>query len=262
MGALTGGNGIHAGQMRRARLALGIALLLFALVLAALLATGSASAEAPEPPVYDGSQSFPTIADVSYPEAYSWTVTLGAGQRLVQVDEQTAEVQYASGLRAFEITAEPAHDAEGASVPTTLAVVSPDVIELTVHHRAGNPAKGGAPFVYPVSAGFGWEGGSQTTVVKGPPDETELREQREREEAAARPGPAVAVEPAVPHCAVPRLRGLSLVAARRQLRAADCRVGRVSRSGGVSQRGGRVVEQSPKPGRSLGAGTAVDLRLG
>jgi hypothetical protein len=44
MSALIGGNHMHAGQTRWARMALGVALLLLAVVLAALLATGSASA--------------------------------------------------------------------------------------------------------------------------------------------------------------------------------------------------------------------------
>ena len=147
--------------MRWARLALGIALLLVAVVLAALLATGSASAEeAPGPPTYDGLQSFGVIVDAAYPEDYSWTVDLGTGEELVEVDEQLAEVRYAGGYRAFTITPEPAHDAEGATVPTSIAVTPPNILTLTVHHRAGNPARGGAPFDYPISAGSGWEGGS------------------------------------------------------------------------------------------------------
>lgn len=257
---------MHAGQTRWARMVLGVALLLLTVVLAALLATGSASAEpAPEPPVFDGFQSFPAIADASYPEDYSWTVELSSRQKLVQVDEQTAEVQYEDGVRAFTISAEPAHDSEGATVPTTLAVTGPDVITLTVHHRAGNPAKGGAPFRYPITAGQGWEGGYGTpTVIQGPLDETELREQREREEAArlATLGTPVAPSPAASSCVVPKLKGLSLARSRQRLGAAGCGVGTLERAPGATARSGRVVAQRPRPGRTLSAGTAVALRLG
>ncbi len=128
-------------------------------------------------PVYNGLMTFPQIDSPAGPEEFSWEVSLGKGQELVQVDGRTAEVRYEDGISAFGIAAEAAHDADGTAVPTTLVVVQPSVITLVVHHRAGNPAAGGTPFVYPVVAGEGWEGGVQTEPVQGPPDEAELHEQ-------------------------------------------------------------------------------------
>ncbi len=66
------------------------------------------------------------------------------------------------GWQASTLTALEAHDAQGATVPTSLAQTGPDVITLTVSHREGNPAAGGAPFSYSISEGAGWEGGYRT----------------------------------------------------------------------------------------------------
>lgn len=62
-------------------------------------------------------------------------------------------------------------------------------------------------------------------------------------------------------CRVPKLRGLGLNAARKRLRAADCRIGRVSgRRRGA--RAGLVLSQSPKPLTVLAPGGRVNLRVG
>ena len=61
----------------------------------------------------------------------------------------TAAVYYTEDERlAFTINAGLAHDAEGSNVPTSLGVSEGNILTLTVHHRAGNPAASGAPFVY------------------------------------------------------------------------------------------------------------------
>jgi hypothetical protein len=141
---------------------------------------GTAQAEIPS---FGGVMTFPAIEDPSGPEDYSWKVQLAEGQGLEQLDDQAAIVYYVDDhTTALTISAEAAHDAIGTSVPTTLAVTGSDVITLTVHHRAGNPKAGGAPFSYPVVAGQGWEGGVKPPViVQGPPDEAALSEQRKRD---------------------------------------------------------------------------------
>lgn len=140
-------------------------------VLAALALPAGASAL----PVYEGVLQFNDITSPSGPEEFSWEVKLAPEQTLMQMDEKHAEVFYGGGHPAYGIEAEPAHDANGASVPTTLTVIEPNTITLTVHHRAGNPAAGGAPFDYPIIEGAGWEGGITTVLVEGPPDESESR---------------------------------------------------------------------------------------
>ncbi len=75
-------------------------------------------------------------------------------------------------------------------------------------------------------------------------------------------GPAAPIAATAPTCLVPRLAHRQLTAARKSLRAAHCRLSKVTRAKGVSAKRGRVTRQSPKPGRALPAGAAVTVRLG
>jgi hypothetical protein len=202
----------------------------------------AATAVADSIPPYDGLMSFPDIQGPDGPEEFSWEVELGKEQELRAIDDTHAGVYYTDPEEtlAFTITAQLAHAADGANVPTTLAVTQPNVIILTVHHRAGNPAAGGAPFDYPVVAGAGYEGGfQQHTVDMGPPTEQ-------------------GTPPPVLRCTVPALSGLTLRAARRQLRRSNCGLGAVR---GERVRGARVVRQFRKAGRSLPVGTRVGVKL-
>lgn len=209
---------------------------------AALLVFVPANAWAADVPPYEGGMGFPNISDSTGPEEFTWEVQLGEDQELRQIDDRHAAVYYVDSEHvAFGIQAEAAHDADGATVPTTLAVIQPNLITLTVHHRAGNPAAGGAPFDYPVVAGEGWEGGFQTHEVVMPPPET------------------VVVNPPLVRCEVPGLRGKSLKAARKLLKQASCRLGPVR---GERARGAKVVRQFRKAGKSLAAGTEVGVKLG
>lgn len=115
---------------------------------------------------------FATINGPADPEEFSGEVLLEDGQELVAIDDQHAQVYFTEGHHpAFGISVVAAHDADGSNVPTTLSVSEGDVITLTVHHRAGDPLAGGAPFDYPIIAGRGWEGGFQTSIVPMPPSE-------------------------------------------------------------------------------------------
>jgi hypothetical protein len=237
----------------------------FAAILAfTLLATTGfqAATASAEPAPYVGDMGFPSIQDPSGQEDYSWQVQLSEDQALEQIDDQTAIVYYAGDhVTALAITAEAAHDAVGTNVPTTLSVSGSNVITLTVHHRAGNPDAGGTPFDYPILAGPGWEGGIQPgVVVIGPPDEAELREERERRARAALEAERSGV--ALSGCLVPRLKGKSLRASKRRLARAGCGVGKVTLSRGAKRNQARVVGQSPRPGTALGSAANVNLALG
>lgn len=234
------------------------AALLIAAVILAALAIGSSVASA-SPPVYVGDMSFPTIYSPSEPEEFSWEVTLEE-EEMRQINEQEIGVYYSNGHPAFAIQAGPAADAVGATVPTTIQITGENVFTLTVHHREGNPAAGGAPFVYPITAGPGWEGGFVPTEIEGPPDETELREQREREERQERQEAEEAAQ--AKRCRVPALRGTTVAGARRRLRRANCRLGAVTRSSGVTRKTGKVVHQTEPAGSSLPQGARVGIKLG
>jgi hypothetical protein len=216
-----------------------------AVVAALLMVLAPASASAEDVPPYDGAMSFPAIQGPEDPEEFSWQVQLGEDEELRAIDDRHAGVYYVGEgeeMRTMTIVAQAAHDAEGKAVPTTLAVTQPNVITLTVHHRAGDPAAGGSPFDYPVVAGVGWEGGFQTHIVVMPPSET---------------APPVMIDPS-PRCVVPDLSGLTVKAARRQLRKARCKLGPVR---GERARGAKVVRQYRKAGKSLPAGAEVGVKV-
>ncbi len=63
-------------------------------------------------------------------------------------------------------------------------------------------------------------------------------------------------------CVVPNLNAKKLKAAKKKLKAAGCKVGKVTRKDGVSAKSGKVVKQGPKPGKKLAPGTKVNVTLG
>lgn len=190
-------------------------------------------------PEYGGAMAFQTIHDPTDPEDYSWKIRVLDGQELKLIDDQHAEVVHEEGTRAFLITAELAHDAEGKAVPTSIATTAENVLTLTVHHTAGNPVAGGAPFHYPVIAGAPYEVGYSTVIES--------------------PYPSERVGPPAPACVVPDLHGWKLKATRTWLRQAQCGLGKVR---GERRLGAKVVKQSRAPGMVLPAGARVAIKLG
>ena len=131
-------------------------------------------------PLADGGMVFAAIRDQAATENYSWSVELGDDQILRIEDEQHAVVYYNDRTPAFSIAAVPASDANGTTVPTSLSVSQGHIVTLTVHFKAGHD---GQPFVFPVVAGTGWEGGFRTVVVDMDNKPTELEEEEEEGEA-------------------------------------------------------------------------------
>jgi len=187
-------------------------------------------------PPYEGG-SFPTIERAEGAEEFSWEVNFDEEEELRSIDEHHAGLFYSDGFQTLTFTAIEAHDAEGVTVPTTLAVTQPNILTLTVHHRAGNPAAGGAPFRYPVVAGRGYEGGFQTIHVAMSPTEQ---------------------APAPVQCVVPDLTDRTLKTSRRMLTRANCSLGPVR---GERSRGARVVRQYRAAGKSLPLGTEVGVKV-
>jgi hypothetical protein len=62
-------------------------------------------------------------------------------------------------------------------------------------------------------------------------------------------------------CKVPRIEGMKLPAAKRALRHAHCRVGRIRHRHSKKVRAGRVLATSPGAGRRMAAGSRVELFL-
>jgi hypothetical protein len=72
--------------------------------------------------------------------------------------------------------------------------------------------------------------------------------------------------PPPPQCIVPKLTGDRLALAKRKLRAAHCRLGKVTKARAARRTRGKghvtvVAKQSPKPGAVSAAGTKVSLTL-
>jgi hypothetical protein len=196
----------------------------------------------------DGGYDFGRIAGLEAPERYPFRVSLGEEQFLQQLSPTEVQVFYAGHLPAFKIDALKAHAADGANVPTTLEQTGRDVVTLVVHHRAGNPAAGGAPFEYPIVGGEGWEGGFQTIVVQ-------------MNNPNGEPAQSPTDQPSS-SCIVPSLRGLDLRAAKVRLRAAHCATGKVHRADGVGAAKGIVVKQFHAAGAELVAGAPIAVKLG
>lgn len=70
-----------------------------------------------------------------------------------------------------------------------------------------------------------------------------------------------AAAPAAAACLVPKLTGKKLKAARKKLKKATCKLGKVKKLGAATAQTGKIVKQSPKPGASVPAGTKVKITL-
>ncbi len=63
-------------------------------------------------------------------------------------------------------------------------------------------------------------------------------------------------------CVVPKLAGKRLKAAKKSLKQAGCKLGKVKKVAGPASKVGKVVKQSPKAGKALAPGSKVSLKLG
>ena len=75
-------------------------------------------------------------------------------------------------------------------------------------------------------------------------------------------GGCSAPPPFKPPCLVPNVIGSKLVTARARIKARHCRVGKLAYVKSTKKRKGRVVRESPAPGRHLGGNATVKLWLG
>ncbi len=64
-----------------------------------------------------------------------------------------------------------------------------------------------------------------------------------------------------PACIVPKVKGKKVKAARKALKKANCKVGKVKRSFSGKVKKGRVIKQRTKPGKVLPAGAKVGLKV-
>jgi hypothetical protein len=62
-------------------------------------------------------------------------------------------------------------------------------------------------------------------------------------------------------CKVPQLKGKTLKAAKKKIRKANCKLGKVKKLDGATAKTGRVSKQSPKSGKILAPGSKVKITL-
>jgi hypothetical protein len=68
--------------------------------------------------------------------------------------------------------------------------------------------------------------------------------------------------PPKPPCKVPRVVGKPLATAKKKIKRAHCRVGKITRKASTPKKKGRVLKQSPRAGKKLGNGHKVNLTVG
>jgi hypothetical protein len=73
--------------------------------------------------------------------------------------------------------------------------------------------------------------------------------------------PKKVVKPALKRCKVPRLRGKSLIAARKALTKANCKLGKIQRKRRPTGKAGTVLSQKVPAGRVLRSGSSVAVVL-
>jgi hypothetical protein len=229
-----------------------IAACVCALIVSLAVAVAPAAAEegnsAPVRPVSEGGLSIPVITGPTSPEEYPVQYEhLTSGVHFRQVTDRLIAVEYFGLGNAGKIEAVPAYAADGTAVATSVRLSENEkgyVVTMIVHHRAGNPAAGGAPYVYPIQ-GSAQEGGSFAGAV-------EVKPTPAAEPTAPAPSPS---------CKVPALHGLSLKAAKARLRAAHCTLGTVRFEAPTTARNGKVVKQFRAAGTQLPANAHVAVKL-
>ena len=63
-------------------------------------------------------------------------------------------------------------------------------------------------------------------------------------------------------CKVPKVVGKKLAAAKSKITKAFCRVGKIKRKKGPRRKRGKVIAQSPRPGKTLNAYSKIKLTVG
>ena len=129
--------------------------------------------------------------------------------------------------------------------PATVAVFLPAL-------SVGQP---GMPFAEVTTNTPAFQAVVETPPVSPPPATTQTTG------PTSTPAPA-AVVPVETRCVVPKLNGKKLKAAKKTIKAALCNVGLVSTKDGVKAASGKVVQQSPKTGKVVAAGSPISLKLG
>jgi hypothetical protein len=144
--------------------------------------------------------------------------------------------------------------------PASGTTVSNPTVTLSGTATSGSGISSLSVGGHPVSVGSGGAWSTQVTLSPGTSTITAQAIDGAGESAHAQvtvvynpPGPSAV------RCKVPKTKGMKLSTAKRALRRAHCRVGKVKPVKSHSVRRGRVASTTPRPGRRLRAGAKVEL---
>jgi hypothetical protein len=133
----------------------------------------------------------------------------------------------------------------------SMGIDLPSVKSLAHEAEQALPSQGSAPAPCAPAADAAAGDGSPTTTDASVP-------------APVAPIASATAPPTAPQsvkCRVPKLRGRTLARAKRLLRHANCRLGRVTRKPIAGVRAGRVVRSTPRAGSTRPAGARVAVRV-
>lgn len=162
--------------------------------------------------------------------------------------------------------------ASGATFTFNAEVLPPPAI--TAIAPAAGSIKGGTPVVisganfaevkavsFGAAPATGFTVNSETQITAIAPASTTLKQEAVAVTTVS--GTAASPQPFVYQgCKVPKLAHATLKAAKKRIRKAGCKVGIVGKKAGVTVKTGRVVKQTPKPGKLLPPGAKVSVKLG
>ncbi len=174
---------------------------------------------------------------------------IGASEVLQPEGESSTEIGYDADFLPAPTVSGYSPTVGSTTTPTPVTITGSNLLEVTRVDFDGTPAsfQPGAESTLRVLAPPGVAGNSVPVTVVTP--------------AGASTAPVPFAYPA-PICTVPKLVHRRLKAARKGIRGAHCRIGKVWGVEGVTTATGRVLKQSPKPGTVGTAGTKVSLKLG
>jgi hypothetical protein len=141
--------------------------------------------------------------------------------------------------------------------PASGTTVSNPTVTLSGTATSGSGISSLSVGGHPVSVGPGGAWSTQVTLSPGTSTITAQAIDGTGESAQAQV--TVVYLPSSVRCRVPKTKGMKLSAAKRALRRAHCRVGKIKPVASHSARRGRVASTSPRPGRRLRAGAKVEL---
>jgi hypothetical protein len=183
------------------------------------------------------------------------TFAMTSGTTACQVEyDQSGDADYNAASEVTESVA-----ATKASQSITVTKHAPSSAALGSHFLVAATGGGSGLLVTLSSGGSCSNSGTIFTMTSATGTCTVRYDQSGDSNYTAAPEVTETVNALPPPCVVPKVKGKSLKAAKRGLRAHSCSLGKVTRAFSNRVKKSRVISQRPKRGRRLGHGSKVSL---